>query len=156
MTKEVAQCQCGQLQIVCANNYLMHGQCSCEDCQRRTGTPTSFHLYYKAKDVEIKGEFKTFTRKAEEGREIEFIFCPECGGSLAFDIPWADDVYGEKMTGIPLGNFTNPKIAAPDVSVWNCYLPTWFPNVVTETRRMAEQPKTIDDIKLVLRSLGKL
>ncbi|MDG1732997.1 MAG: GFA family protein [Thalassotalea sp.] len=134
----------------------MHGQCSCEDCQRRTGTPTSFHLYYRAKDVNIKGNYKTFSRKTVGDRKISFHFCPDCGGTLAFDIPWADEVYGEKMTGIPLGNFNNPQIEAPDVSVWNCYLPAWFPNVVTEDRRMDEQPKSIDDIKLVLKALGKL
>lgn len=153
---KVASCHCGQLSVQCKGRYLVHGQCSCEDCQRRTGTPTSFQIYYKFSQLSITGQHTVYSRDAIGERGIAFNFCPECGSTVFFDIPWADSVWGEKVIGIPLGCFNDPSIEAPEYSVWGCRLPEWLPASSNKDFQMAEQPSSIDEIKEVFNALGKI
>lgn len=56
--------------------------CSCEDCQKATGTGHSTVALAAARDVSVTGETRTFARPAESGATFTRHFCPMCGTGL--------------------------------------------------------------------------
>lgn len=153
---KIASCMCGQLSAECPDDHVLHVQCSCVDCRKRTGTPTSFQIFHRASTVKITGNYKTRHRKSFNGRNMSTNFCPECGGTIALNVGWAKEVFGEDIYGIPLGCFDDASIGAPDVSVWNCFLPDWFPPLSSKEAQMERQPESIEDLRQATQSLGKL
>ncbi len=57
--------------------------CSCEDCQKASGTGHSAIAIFAARDVAIAGETRTFERAAASGATLARSFCPICGTPLA-------------------------------------------------------------------------
>ncbi len=53
--------------------------CSCEDCQRATGTGHSAVFMASPADVTITGELRHFARVAESGFSFTRYFCGICG-----------------------------------------------------------------------------
>lgn len=56
--------------------------CSCEDCQKATGTGHSTVAIANPADVIISGNTKSFARPADSGARFTRYFCPECGTPL--------------------------------------------------------------------------
>ena len=56
--------------------------CSCQDCQKATGTGHMTVILARAGDVTVTGEVKTFERPADSGATFTRCFCPNCGTPL--------------------------------------------------------------------------
>lgn len=56
--------------------------CSCEDCQKASGTGHSAIAIVDAADVELTGDTRTFERPAASGAVLARTFCPTCGTPL--------------------------------------------------------------------------
>jgi hypothetical protein len=56
--------------------------CSCQDCQKATGTGHSAVAIVDPADVTIDGITKSFARSADSGATFTRTFCPECGTPL--------------------------------------------------------------------------
>ena len=69
---------------------------------------------------------------------------------------WCKEAFGEEIYAIPLGCFDDSSISAPDVSVWNCFLPAWFLPLSSAETQQEEQGDSIEEIKEVLRAMGKI
>ncbi|HSG90629.1 MAG TPA: GFA family protein [Pseudomonadales bacterium] len=79
----IAQCHCGQVRLTCEGEPDPVLMCSCELCQRRTGSPIHIGAWFRIEDVRLEGETKAFTRTSGDmGREATFNFCPVCGTSV--------------------------------------------------------------------------
>ncbi|MFK8050830.1 MAG: GFA family protein [Halioglobus sp.] len=113
-----ASCQCGQLSAICPDDHLLHAECGCVDCQRRTGTPSSFQVWSKVRDVDLNGEYRSFTRSALTGSTPEFKFCPNCGSTVLVEAPMGVALWGEDIVQVPVGCFFDQSFAGPDVAVW--------------------------------------
>lgn len=72
--------------------------CSCEDCQRSSGTGHSAAFLLRAEDVMVNGPTKTHTRSAASGAVFTRWFCPECGTPLC-----AQSSRGTELMTIPVG-----------------------------------------------------
>ncbi len=151
---KTAICQCGQLSAVCPDEYVVHVQCSCEDCRKRTGAPTSFHIYHRASTVKLDGDFKTYHRKSFNGRNTSTYFCLECGGTISLNLDWCAEVFGEEIYAIPLACFDDSSIPAPDISSWNCFLPDWLPSASSKETQLDKQGESIEDLRLATKALG--
>ena len=77
-----ASCACGAVQLRFAGKVLSMFMCSCEDCQKATGTGHSAILLARPDDVTITGMTRSFVRPANSGATLTRSFCPECGTPL--------------------------------------------------------------------------
>ena len=77
-----APCACGAVSLRFAGKVLSMFMCSCEDCQRATGTGHSAILLARAGDVTLTGEARAFARPSNSGATLTHSFCPICGTPL--------------------------------------------------------------------------
>ncbi|MGS2724942.1 GFA family protein [Porticoccus sp. GXU_MW_L64] len=153
---KTAKCQCGQLSVDCEGDHSLHVQCSCETCQRRTGTPTSFQIYFKESQTTVHGRLNTYAREAVGERKVICHFCPDCGSFVFSTGQFANELFGEKMRILALGCFNDSSFGPPDFSGWNQCLAEWFPPILPEELNMDTQPISIDEFRAALQELGKL
>lgn len=74
-----ASCACGAISVTVRGPAYSMFLCSCEDCQRATGTGHAAVAIFDPNDVAITGETKSFDRLANSGATFTRHFCPTCG-----------------------------------------------------------------------------
>ncbi|MBB2970960.1 GFA family protein [Mesorhizobium sp. RMAD-H1] len=75
-----ATCSCRQVELICAGEPRRVYACSCNECQRCTGTAFSYRaIYPDAAVVGRKGETKSWRRPGTSGAWLEQHFCVHCG-----------------------------------------------------------------------------
>jgi hypothetical protein len=112
--EKTASCVCGQLNVVVTGDPEIVNICSCEACQRRSGSAFQLAAFFSNDKVEaIKGESKIFSRIADSGRKAELHFCPICGVSVYFQAEVFPD-----MLGVHGGCFADPNFPVPNRAVW--------------------------------------
>lgn len=116
----VARCGCGQLTATCEGEPLRVAICHCHACRTRTGSAFSWNTRFKSTAVTLAGRDKSFTRRGDEGSEITYHFCPDCGVSVWYT---NDQVDG---TAIPAGAFAPGDLPAPQTSVYDNRRPDWL------------------------------
>ena len=77
-----ANCACGEVTLSVAGRIRSMFMCSCEDCQRATGTGHSTVALASPADVTITGPTRNFARSAHSGATLTRWFCPQCGTPL--------------------------------------------------------------------------
>jgi hypothetical protein len=113
MTSRVASCRCGQLRATCEGEPVRVSVCHCLNCQKRSGSSFSAQARFAEQDVTIEGATRSWSQAGDEGNRADFLFCPECGSTLAYT--------NETMPGlvaVAVGNFADPQFPAPQFSVW--------------------------------------
>ncbi len=153
---KTASCQCGQLTASCPDQHLFHIQCGCVDCQRRSGTPSSFSVYYKADQVKVSGAYKTYTRGTLSGGTVSFHFCPNCGSTVFSEAPILNMVFEEDLYEIPMGCFFDSEFPPPDIAIWTRDLHDWFPAAAPKEFQMEEQQSSLEEIKALFQQIGAL
>jgi len=56
--------------------------CCCHACQQRTGSPYVVGAYFRKEATTIDGNHKSWSRKADSGRQLSNHFCPACGTNV--------------------------------------------------------------------------
>ena len=74
-----AACACGDVRVTLSGRILSMFLCSCEDCQRASGTGHAAIMLARPSDVTIAGETRSFARPANSGAIMTRSFCPRCG-----------------------------------------------------------------------------
>jgi hypothetical protein len=77
-----ASCACGAVTLTVKGRIYAMFMCSCEDCQKMTGTGHSTVALAAARDVTVSGETRSFERPADSGATFIRTFCPTCGTGL--------------------------------------------------------------------------
>lgn len=95
-----ARCACGAVELRFSGKVLSMFMCSCEDCQKATGTGHSTVVLANPDDVTITGPTKSFSRPANSGATLTRSFCPECGTPLT-----AYSSRAERLLMLPAGLF---------------------------------------------------
>ncbi|TIU83618.1 MAG: GFA family protein, partial [Mesorhizobium sp.] len=114
MVTRRAECSCGQLSATCAGEPVRISVCHCLDCKRRTGSAFSYNVRFAEADVTIDGRALQFTRTGEQGGQITYSFCPDCGTTVHYRI---DTQPG--LTAIPVGAFADPSFPPPFQSFYH-------------------------------------
>ena len=84
-------CSCGSVRFA-IDDYLYVLACHCQACKKRTGSAFGVSVVVEnAKVTSLEGQTKTFTRKAESGRSVDYEFCPNCGTTIRWGIKAAPD-----------------------------------------------------------------
>lgn len=128
METRVASCECGQLRASCAGPPLRVAICHCSACKRRTGSAFSWNARFAAEAVTITGTSRRFVRIGDDGGEVAYHFCPECGVTVHYQVDPA-------FRAIPVGAFADADFPAPEVSVYHApdRLVPWLHVDVAET-----------------------
>lgn len=113
-------CSCGQLTVEITGEPFSVAVCSCEECQRRTGSAFGYSGYWEVKDVAVTGLSTAWARTSAVGRRLEFHFCPTCGSTIW----WQADFLPGKI-GLALGNMDHTDLT-PVVMVWNKRRADWL------------------------------
>jgi hypothetical protein len=113
MSTRVAACDCGRLRVQCDGEPEIVSICHCTHCQRRTGSAFASNAYFLKEKVGIEGISKPFTRGSDSGGKITFFFCPECGGTVYWELEVLPAVYG-----VGVGSFADSKFPAPVMAIW--------------------------------------
>ena len=87
-----APCACGAVTVQFSGKVLSMFMCSCEDCQRATGTGHSAIVLARQESVTVSGETRSFARLANSGATLTRTFCPNCGTPLHAQSSRAADV----------------------------------------------------------------
>jgi hypothetical protein len=78
-----ASCACGAVTVALRGPVYAMFMCSCEDCQKATGTGHSTVALCNPDDVTIAGETRSFARPSNSGATFTRTFCPTCGTGLS-------------------------------------------------------------------------
>lgn len=116
----LAKCQCGGLRFAVTAEPMMVNMCHCTECQRRSGVPLTVNAYFNEADVKIEGDFKIYSRDAQDGRKLHNFFCPGCGATVG----WRADLR-PGLIGIAAGCFNDRTFPAPQVSIWENSMYHW-------------------------------
>jgi hypothetical protein len=110
MTTHTAQCHCGQLTMACEGEPDGPFMCHCKLCQRRTGTAFHLGVWYADDKALMSGEHKVYSRTGDQGMEVNFYFCPECGSNICLRMPAL-----EGRVAVSTGCFSDSDIPAPEL-----------------------------------------
>ena len=113
MTRRVARCHCGALEVACEGEPRKVSLCHCAQCQRRTGSAFSVAVFYARERVEVQGATASFVRTSASGFDVDFHFCLACGSNLLW--------YPARMpalVGVAFGGFADRDFPMPDQAVW--------------------------------------
>jgi hypothetical protein len=121
--KREARCACGALSATVDGDPVRLSICHCLDCKRRTGSAFAWTATYAAADVAVEGAFRTYQRGSDDGYWARFHFCPNCGGSVAYEIERRPG-----MISIPAGTFADPALPTPTVEVYDERRCPWLPD----------------------------
>ncbi len=120
--ERTARCACGKLSVVVEGAPDFVAACSCQQCQRRTGTVVSVSAYFPAAAVkDIRGDSQLFTRGSDSGRALRVHFCPNCGSSVYWEADFRPGQFG-----FAVGMFNDDDFPPPQVAVWTQHLPDWI------------------------------
>ena len=80
--QRTAQCSCGLVKVIVADEPASVVACHCVDCQRRTGSVLGVGAYYPDDRITITGATREFVRPTDAGNQFSTHFCPTCGTSM--------------------------------------------------------------------------
>ncbi|MFT7575021.1 MAG: hypothetical protein ACI9XZ_001392 [Alphaproteobacteria bacterium] len=115
------KCLCGSVSYtIKADEPLRMAQCHCKDCQRASGGGHMALAFFKADNVEIKGETASYAATADSGNVNTRHFCPKCGSRI----------YGENsaragLVGLSVGCVDDNNWFNPAVVVYSKDRPSW-------------------------------
>ena len=73
-------CHCGAITFTADIDESQVLACNCTDCQVQSGSAFSLSmLVARAALAVTKGETRSWRRRADSGRMMSCVFCPECG-----------------------------------------------------------------------------
>jgi hypothetical protein len=121
--KRSALCHCGQLEITAARDPEHVIMCHYSMCQRGTGTSYDLSAWCKRTERTSKGDDKDYTRTGDEGVEITFHLCPECGTTVYLETP----ALFPAGIAVATGCFADPNVPAPTLSQVDSHRHHWLP-----------------------------
>ena len=124
-----AHCACGAVTVKFSGKVLSMFMCSCEDCQKATGTGHSAILLARPGDVTIAGSATSFARPANSGATLTRSFCPQCGTPLL-----AHSSRAPELLMLPVGLF------GADTAAW------YTPNQLIFARSHRAWDEIADDL----------
>jgi hypothetical protein len=93
-------CACGAVGVTVRGTIYSMLMCSCEDCQKATGTGHSTLALVDPSAVTVTGETRSFARPSASGATFTRTFCPACGTPL-----YGRSSRAERTLALPIGLF---------------------------------------------------
>ncbi len=91
-------CACGAVSVAIKGTVYSMFMCSCEDCQKASGTGHSAVFTADPSSLTVTGEARSFARPSDSGATFTRFFCPSCGTPL-----YGRSSRSERAVMIPVG-----------------------------------------------------
>lgn len=95
-----ATCACGAVTVTVKGTVYSMLLCSCEDCQKASGTGHAAAFMTDPSALQVTGETRGFPVTANSGATFTRYFCPTCGTRL-----YGRSSRAERSVMIPVGLF---------------------------------------------------
>ncbi|MEZ8100679.1 GFA family protein [Vibrio bivalvicida] len=109
----MADCSCGQVNLVCHGEPTRTAICHCFDCQKRTGSVFGVQARFLKEQVSFSGELVDYTRISDSGNQVTYSFCPRCSTTMLLSLQAAPG-----FTVVPVGVFNEQDFPTPSFSVY--------------------------------------
>ncbi|KJY82850.1 aldehyde-activating protein [Vibrio galatheae] len=116
----MADCSCGQVNLVCRGEPLRTAVCHCFECQKRTGSVFGVQARFYKEQVSFSGDLVEYTRIGDSGNEVTYSFCPRCSTTMMLKLQAAPE-----YRVIPIGVFNQQDLPTPSFSVYEERIHGW-------------------------------
>jgi len=107
-------CLCGAVRYRYDAIPLSTVACHCRDCQKLTGATNLLTLYAeRAAFTHEQGELARFRKRADSGREADYVRCANCGTRL-----WHEPLAVPQYVFIAAGTLDDPSWVVPVAHIW--------------------------------------
>jgi len=115
-------CQCGGIRYAVPRDPVAIGICHCRECQRASGSAFGMSFVVARDDFRLlKGTLKKFTRSSDSGRQLDCLFCPDCGTRIYHLPRYADGIFN-----VRLGTLDDPSGLVPTREIWMSRKHAWL------------------------------
>ena len=131
-------CLCGEIRYVVTVAPELEYYCHCTDCRKASGTAYHPGIYVSNEGFRLtKGTPKTYTVKADSGRDLPRAFCGTCGSGV-YVIS-----HRRPMTSIKAGTLDDPSQFKPTTEIWTSSKVSWasLPDQLDSYPRGVDEPK---------------
>ena len=81
-------CDCGAIRYRCTAAPLYAAACQCQDCQKRTGSPSYSAVAVPSDSFRFtSAPPRYFQKTRDDGSVMQYGFCPSCGSQLISSMP---------------------------------------------------------------------
>ena len=114
-------CLCGTVRYTATPKPESAYYCHCRDCQIGSASAFTVAIYSDEKDFRLtSGELATYAKVADSGRNLNRMFCPQCGTPLA----WTGDGFPGTIL-ISLSSLDDPEAFTPVHEGWTDSAVSW-------------------------------
>jgi len=114
------KCLCGAVQYKGDAEPVFAGNCHCTDCRKVSGGGHASVMAVPDAAVEITGEVKAYTLKADSGATVMHHFCPTCSTQIYHTSSSMDG-----MVMVIATSLDDPEIFQPQMSVFASSAVSW-------------------------------
>lgn len=117
----IGGCQCGQIRYEIHAQALTLYLCHCKECQKQSSSAFGMSLTVPREAVVIvQGKPKAWTRKTDSGREVNNLFCSDCGTRL-----FHERTYNPNTINVKAGTLDDTNWLRPVGNVWTRSAQSW-------------------------------
>ena len=87
-----------------------------------SGAARGISTYWMLENVKISSAATRYVRDGQEGRKVTYYFCPTCGSSVYWELPYRRP----GQLGISGGSGFDLDLPAPSLSVWKRSKHSWI------------------------------
>lgn len=114
-------CACGAVRFELRAQPLTLYACHCSDCQTQSGGAFSLSMFARRDALAVtRGATRGWRRRADSGRMMTCVFCPDCGTRL-----WNDPDRLPELTVLKPGVFDDTSWMRPVGHVWTKSAQPW-------------------------------
>ncbi len=107
-------CQCGQIRYEINAEPLTLYLCHCQECQKQSSSAFGMSLtVLRDAVVIVQGKPKSWTRKNDSGREVNNLFCGDCGTRL-----FHERTYNPNTINVKAGTLDDTSWLRPVGNIW--------------------------------------
>ena len=107
-------CLCGAVRYVTTPPPLATVACHCRDCQKLTGATNLLTIYAdRSAFRHEQGEVVRYRKRADSGREADYVRCASCGTRL-----WHEALAAPQWVFIAAGTLDDPTWVVPATHIW--------------------------------------
>lgn len=109
----MADCSCGQVNLVCRGEPERTSVCHCFECQKRTGSVFGVQARFTKQQVSFSGDMVSYSRISDSGNQVSYLFCPRCSTTMLLRLDSAPN-----YLVVPIGIFQEQDFPTPSCSIY--------------------------------------
>jgi hypothetical protein len=107
-------CLCGSVRYSYNAAPLATVACHCRDCQKLTGATNLLTIYAERAAFRLeKGELARYRKRADSGREADYVRCANCSTRV-----WHEPLNAPQYVFIAAGTLDDPSWVVPAAHIW--------------------------------------